>query len=71
MTNTEAPQLPTVFAQSMLSAQGYCPTIAEFYAIQARADWLRAKWGIDDTITVSLAVQDRDGVKLGTLDYQR
>jgi hypothetical protein len=71
MTNTEAPQLPVIHAQSMLSAGGYTPTKEVRDAIQARADWLRAKWGIDDTITVSLAVQDRDGVNLGTLDYQR
>lgn len=71
MTNTEAPTLPVVFAQSMLSAGGYTATEEVRDAIQARADWIRNKWGIDDTITVSLTVQDRNGVKLGTLDYQR
>jgi hypothetical protein len=60
------PALPQVMAKSMLFAQGYRPTQTERAAMVARAEFFEM---MGMTRTVSIAVVDFDGVRIGSLEF--
>jgi hypothetical protein len=69
-TRTDSPELPVIYAPSVLSAQGWRPTAADRAAITARADWMRELTGRTDRFPVTIMIKDTyGGANIGTVTF--